>query len=1075
MSTYFKLGARIDGLATTPTAGSTTALSAASRPVQQFTGTLTQTITLPDATTLKIPRRFDILNRSTQPITVNNFGGALVATIPADSQRYFLVTDISTANGSWQTAGVSSGGGNSGVSASDRLNLLGGLAGLYADSDTFVSRKVKFNPEEVGGQTLIVKTSLPTPQAWPVGGVLNGYGYSIAGTTTGAVNTDVLYRYNDDNDFFLSRAVLSSVKTNGTSFTLNGKLYAIGGHSSTGDSQVYNDVTNTWAAITATSTNQRVGSVGFTLEFGYIAGGTDGVTPSAELLLYSDVTNQWYSRQNMSAPKVGGSLFMFDNIPHVHSGSTDSGATSPSATMFIYNVSTNAWRSGISRNTALAQSGGSVSGPSGFVGGGYNGSISVATAEEYSNVLQKWSARLDISLARHGILGFNLNGSAYIGGGRTIPANGYSAIFEKYTNAAFVNLGVVKASNSVPTSILVAALTKDFSPNLLVQIRTDGSNWKNLTSGIDSALKIGESIVTKFVENHSLMVAGGGSPQVATSELHNPVTITWTARASMITPRGGGFQFPIDGYGHAGAGGAPPNTAHERYHDITNSWASRTAITQGRDRTMSHNLNGFGYVYSTSGTSTNNQQKYNSALDSWTIPSSTYAVANGYALGYSLAGHGYIIGGESGGSVFTNNYQYSDVLDAFTSKAAVHTVSQGGSVPFEGLGYVHGGYNGGDIATVSSYNPSTNAWTARTSLATAQRAQRGDYVFGYIYQISGTASPTSVFRFNPYQNTWSSSLTALSTAREYPQIVMPGFFRGYEVRLGIPVNYAGLGDGVWTSAANVTTNHNVGAGLNIGGFGYMLGGFVGGGSQTAQTDRYDETLDIWAVSTPNSSALYSVAAFELEGRGHRAAGQAGTNTHEALDPVLKVWTTLTNIIGGVADYAQGSTLNGRGYVLGASGASTAQYYKNATNAWVATTSPGAGLQSARWAQNGFIYLAGADGTSIATQKFNDVTEVWSSSASMNVARRGHAVLHNGFGLMAGSGTSYVSSSELYNDIGNFWRLSATMVLGSGYHTPFALQNASYFAGGWNGGSVLNTQRFSSGIKNAVLGLALEIK
>lgn len=1077
MSTYFKLGARIDGLATTPTAGGNTALSASSRPVQQFTGTLSQTITLPDATTLKIPRRFDILNRSTQQITVNNFGGALVATIPADSQRYFLVTDISTSNGVWQTAGVSSGGGGStGVSASDKLNLLGGLAGLYADSDTLVSRIVKVNPEEVGGQTLLVKAPLLQQLAWPVGGVLNGYGYTIAGTDSGGLGTNVLYRYNDDNDFFLSRATLSSVKTNGAAFTLNGKLYAIGGHSSTGDSQVYDDVTNLWAAITAISTSQRVGQVGFALEYGYAAGGTDGATASANLSLYNDVTNQWYSRQPMSTAKVGGGLFMFDNIPHVHSGSTDSGAMSPVATMFIYNVASNSWRSGASRTTALAQSGSATSTSSGFVGGGYNASVSVATAEEYSNLSQKWSARRDIGLARHGLAGFSLNGSGYICGGRTIPANGYATNVEKYTNAAFYSFGIVKKSNAIPTSLLVAALTKDFSPNLLVQIRTDDSNWKNLTSGVDSAVKQGESISIKLTESHSLMVAGGGSPQIATSELHNPVTITWTSRASMITARGGGWQFPIDGYGYAGGAGTGAGTANERYHDITNVWASRTVSPAARDRTMSHNLNGYGYVYSTSGTNTNNQLKYNAALDSWSIPSSTYPTPNGYALGYSLAGFGYIIGGDNVGTTLTQNAQYNDVADVFVLKAAVHNVQQGASSPFEGLGYVHGGYNGGAISTVSSYNPSTNAWTARTSLVTAQFSMRGDYVYGYLYQMSGTASPTSVFRFNPSANTWSSSLTAMGSAREFPQVVMPGFFRNYEVRVGIPADYVGVGSAFWVSKNSVAAPSINREGIALGGFGYL--------ANNAATYKFDPVANMYtAKQAPTGFGAAHNGGFSLTGYGYLCGEFNGTTTSTVVrvfNPTTETWISGTSLNSSQGTSARAS-LNDFGYITSGNNnlayVGTNQRYSASTLSWTNRASSYAAEAVRNFVINGFFYINGGFNATwiLTTSQYNDFADTWTTKANNltgSYAQSGHNV--GGKGLVTGGNItpSHAASaiSELYNVDLNAWTAYLSMNTAKTTQGVFYLNDSYYTQDGSGNFDVLVPS-----VKNAVLGLALEIK
>jgi hypothetical protein len=69
------------GYSTTVTAGGTTVLSATSNYRQLFTGTTTQTITLPVTSTLVTGISFEIENNSTGNLTVNSSGGNLVATV----------------------------------------------------------------------------------------------------------------------------------------------------------------------------------------------------------------------------------------------------------------------------------------------------------------------------------------------------------------------------------------------------------------------------------------------------------------------------------------------------------------------------------------------------------------------------------------------------------------------------------------------------------------------------------------------------------------------------------------------------------------------------------------------------------------------------------------------------------------------------------------------------------------------------------------------------------------------------------------------------------------------------------
>ena len=75
--------ARSMGFTSTATAAGTTALTNTSTSYQLFTGTTTQTVTLPVTSTLERGWVFHIINNSTGVVTVNSSGANLVASIPA--------------------------------------------------------------------------------------------------------------------------------------------------------------------------------------------------------------------------------------------------------------------------------------------------------------------------------------------------------------------------------------------------------------------------------------------------------------------------------------------------------------------------------------------------------------------------------------------------------------------------------------------------------------------------------------------------------------------------------------------------------------------------------------------------------------------------------------------------------------------------------------------------------------------------------------------------------------------------------------------------------------------------------
>lgn len=113
--TYIKGKALIEVPATTATAAGTTTLTTASQTNQQFTGSTTQTVTLPDTRTLPNGRSFFISNRSSGVVTLNYNGGSLAQSLAAGTEVRALVISNATAAGTWDISYLSASGGGSGT------------------------------------------------------------------------------------------------------------------------------------------------------------------------------------------------------------------------------------------------------------------------------------------------------------------------------------------------------------------------------------------------------------------------------------------------------------------------------------------------------------------------------------------------------------------------------------------------------------------------------------------------------------------------------------------------------------------------------------------------------------------------------------------------------------------------------------------------------------------------------------------------------------------------------------------------------------------------------------------------
>ena len=102
----------ISGFSTTATAGATTTLTVASKQIQEFTGTLTQTVVMPVTSTLVAGQSYNIINNSSGSITVNSSGGNAIVVMPANTEAEIVcILNSGTTAASWNASLVYDAGG----------------------------------------------------------------------------------------------------------------------------------------------------------------------------------------------------------------------------------------------------------------------------------------------------------------------------------------------------------------------------------------------------------------------------------------------------------------------------------------------------------------------------------------------------------------------------------------------------------------------------------------------------------------------------------------------------------------------------------------------------------------------------------------------------------------------------------------------------------------------------------------------------------------------------------------------------------------------------------------------------
>ncbi|CAB4151470.1 hypothetical protein UFOVP685_5 [uncultured Caudovirales phage] len=166
------------GFFTQATAAGTTVLTVASAQTQEFTGSTTQTVTLPVVSTLATGRAFFIINNSTGAVTVNSSGGNLVLALAANTSGIFTsVLNTGTTAASWNASYIVDAGGGVSPGTINQLawysatgNVVSGLAtannGVLVTSGTGVPSISSALPSGLTATNMTLTTpALGTPSA----------------------------------------------------------------------------------------------------------------------------------------------------------------------------------------------------------------------------------------------------------------------------------------------------------------------------------------------------------------------------------------------------------------------------------------------------------------------------------------------------------------------------------------------------------------------------------------------------------------------------------------------------------------------------------------------------------------------------------------------------------------------------------------------------------------------------------------------------------------------------------------------------------------------------------------------
>lgn len=1101
-SASFKNGSLIESFTSTATSAGTRTLVFSDDKYQVFTGTASHTMVMPSATTMILNQAFEVVNTSTGEIAVQANGGGALGTVPAGSSRLFRVTDISSSAGVWDVA-AASGGGSGGLSIAESSQF----SALTAKGFSAQSRVLKFNPEEIGGNFWTSKASLPLAKQSSIAFPLNGYVYNSVGLAGAVSNTT--YRYSDDYNFWLSRANANTAREEMPGhFVLNGKGYFGGGFNASNLASVekYDDVLNTWTTVASLNT-ARIRTPGAALGgFGYVFSGV--TSPSTTVVntneIYNDIANTWVSRgTGMSAPKGGAGRFEIDDTIYICGGYINGGSVSASqTTVESYNYLINSFKSESAITVAKSYMAGGASIGVGILAGGTNGS-DLSSVSIFNSASKAFIAAPTISSARATMPGTSMNGVFYSIGGNGGPV----ATVESYASSSFLSIGSLNKSAAIPISISVAVILNALTPNVPVQLRTDGDSWKNFMSA-GNALKLSETLSTKFKETGLNYTAGGDNASgtyYAINEFFDDNTNAWYSRLSIAAGnRTGTFGFKANGFGYLASGfSGSYESTNLQYDEIKNTWLTKSGVVAtAKANGIAFVIEGAAFIASggNGGGVTNNNQKYAIETDTWTTVTAL-TTARAYTTGWELLGRGYVVNGSTTGSFgdfLASVERYDAVLNAWTTVTSVangRTGPQGYAI--DGFGYYAGGYNNAFANPGSEkYDPTANSWSIITSMTNGRCLGGSNRSNGYGFVVAGFTNPVyaAVERFTPNANIWTVR-TSVGTARQGPSTgFAPSPYRNYEIRVGVPALYAGIGSIVWTTMANMITAQSAGvSGL------LQSGDIVNFGSSATQ--KYNKEANAWSLFksyTDVSGTTYvPPSGFTLGGVVYGVSGalSAATSTTSVyyFREGLNTWTATGSISVGRVRTLQSNSgvLNGFGYITGGSNANpnntnypSTERYNQSLGTWstVASTNETASVNyKLGFTAGGFWYtgkgISVLGGSGVATvERYNDAANTY-TTLSASYAFNGEGTSGGTFnGTAMGIGGYESNNTTLSSQTYSF--NPSSEVFTRSVNIPTATASPSHtdnlVIGGYNGAASSSVYKNVDSVKQAILSAGLMV-
>jgi len=652
---------------------------------------------------------------------------------------------------------------------------------------------------------------------------------------------------------------------------------------------------------------------------------------------------------------------------------------------------------------------------------------------------------------------------------------------------------------------------------------------------------------TTLLPDGNILVAGGYAPAsgsalkpLNTAEIFNPVLGTWTATGSLITARFNhtatllpNGEVLVAG-GQVGADGVEPNLASaELYNPVTGTWtATGTMLNPHTDHTATLLPSGQVLVAGGLGSTgaTTATELYNPATGSWTQTGSLNAPRAFHTATLLASGQLLAAGGNGNPGALASAELYDPVAGMWTYTGSLNTAREYHTATLLPNGQVLAAGGGpskaSSYASAELYDPAQGTWSLTGTLNHAREFHTASLLpNGQVLAAGGLALPdfsSTAELYDPGQGTWTLTSGTLGAAIPRTATVLPSgqvmlvdglaqlaeLYGSAVPTLGganaDPSNFSthtllptgailvtdlfeGSGDAYLfdpaTGSVSATgtmavngiyrfTQTLLSDGRVLVAGGYFTNSSTHYGESTGSAQVYDPVSGTWtltgSMNTPRwDFVLTLLRSGQVLATPGRQMGN-GLNTYlpqsELYDPVAGTWSN-TGRVNTMRD-GETATLLPDGQVLMVGGIGTngsplasAELYDPVLGVWKKTGSLGIGRyqHTATLLPSGKVLVVGGftgSASVSATELYDPATGTWSPAAPLDRTGHGATLLRSGKVVVAGGGSSvhgstpYTPYSETYDPALNTWTADTTVAgAGDDISEQFLLPDGRVFIDG----------------------------